>query len=244
MTGCVRLLLATFVAMLIVSDAARPDCSESGHKPGNYSELSIDLCFQDIDNEQRVLKIPSPDHSIMLIVDGQWARFRQKGRDIGSRLAINQNESIIWSPDSRALIVTSSFGAGGPTSSGVIFIRQNFFPEVPDIQRAIKTDFAGQHPDDPCRNEVNVVGLTWLDLSKEAVFVAMDPPSPGCSQTGGYFDAYVMSIPDGRIAARYSMEEAEKRWSNVLGPALREAVKLVKEERDLRTKTPRANSIN
>jgi hypothetical protein len=194
--------------------------------------------LQDIDNNERALKIPSPDRSLMLIVDGQWAKFQQKGRDIGPRLAINQNESIIWSPDSRALIVTTSFGAAGPTNSEVIFVRQDVSPEVPDIQRTIKTDFATRNPHDPCRDYVNVAGLTWLNGSKEAVFVAMDPPSPGCGETGGYFDAYVVSIPEGRIVARHSMKEAEKRWRNVFGPGLWDAVKLVNEERDLRGKTP------
>jgi hypothetical protein len=222
-------LVLIFGSFLGNLHAAKSGCPVVGERPGydSYSQLSIGLCFQNEKNQSRHLEVFSPDRSVMLEVDGQDARFIASGHNVGRPLMIFPDEQVIWSPDSRALIFTSSLGAAGPVITGIGFVRGE--PEVPDVTVLIQRDFAAGHGDDPCRKDANVGGLAWARDSGEAVVVAEVPPSPQCEETGGYFGAYVISVPEGKILRRYSMKDTMTRWRRILGPRLRDDIELLKD---------------
>ena len=207
------------------------ECPVTGHKPGSYSALAVDLCFQDVERENRYLEIPSPDHSTTLVIKGSTrAVFRTEGHEDPASLLIGRSqEEVIWSPDSKALLVTLTLGSSGAVSADVVFVQHDPFTQGWSITDSIRKDFVAGHTGDRCREWANVGGLTWLEGGKKAVFVAEVPPSPHCKD-GGYFDAYVVSIPEGRILTRYPMKEAIKRWRNVLGPELRNDIDLLKDK--------------
>jgi hypothetical protein len=213
-----------------IANPGQKDCPETGKKPGEYSQLSVELCFQDWNKGRRHLRVESPDHSLQLVVDGNNGLLYKQGRAMATTFVVTPDEEWIWSPDSRAVIVTTHLGNAGPESAGVTFV--DGLPTVPDdLAETIQKDFALRHVKSPCGSEPNVAGLTWLDGSKEAVLVAEIPASPHCEKADGYFEAYVVSIPKGRILRRYSMVETVKKFGSILGPRLLGDVEEQKDER-------------
>lgn len=203
-------------------------CSKEG-KTGDFSKLARDLCFQDIDNQRRELEILSPDRSLVLVVSGQNAKVNAKGRGIVDSFTVARDEEIVWSPDSRALLFTISFGAAGPVTADFDLIQERRVTEGPPIAEEIKRDFASRHAEDKCYDDPNVAGLGWVDDSRRAVFVAEVPPSPQCEKSGGYFEGYVVSFPDGHIIQRYPMRDTILRWHTLFGRRLKDDVELLNE---------------
>ena len=201
-------------------------CPKSG-QPGVYSKQSIRLCFQNFDNGQRFLEILSPDQSVTLVIKGDEAELSIAGHSVGSFPA-SRDQEVLWSPDSRALIVTSSFGASGPTAAYVKPVPGKGLPEMPDPTAAIRRNFAYQHHGVECSELVNVGGLGWIDGSRNALFVAQIPSTPECGNDWGYFDVYVISNPKGKIVRVYRMAVALMHFKSFLGPSLRRDVPKLK----------------
>lgn len=213
------------------AQSAAMNCPVGG-SAGDYSKNAIELCFQDFAAGQRHLNIPSPDGSARFVVDGDMGQFYARGRAVGPPWDIANVEELIWSPDSRAVIATVSFGAAGPTSAdfGYIDDQKSNLPE-PAVTPMIQRSFAARHPRLECGDNINVGGLGWVDDAKEALFVAEIPAIPDCGHDWGYFDVYVISFPEGKIVRIYPMAEALTRFKRLLGQGLRlDVPHLVKEE--------------
>jgi hypothetical protein len=150
-------------------------------------------------------------------VNGKDAQVYAQDQKVGPPFGIASDEEIIWSPDSRALLFTLSFGAAGPVLADFGTVQRASTDKETDFTQTIRTDFASRHSKDNCHAEANVGAVTWLDGSRKALFVAEVPPSPQCDKDGGYFEGYVVSFPDGSILERYSMKERTRRWRGVLG---------------------------
>jgi hypothetical protein len=208
---------------------ASAGCPKNG-QPGRYSKDSIELCFQNVDTRQRFLEIPSPDRSVILVVNSDDADLRIAGRNVASFPATS-DEEVLWSPDSRSLVVTSSFGASGPAVAYIKAVPSKGLRDVPDPTSIIRRDFAGRHHAVECSESVNVGGLGWIDGSRNVLLVAQIPTTPQCGEDWGYFDVYVMSIPEGKILRRYSMREALTRFKRFLGPGLRRDVPKLRQQR-------------
>lgn len=201
---------------------ASAGCPKGG-QPGQYSKYSIELCFQNVDTGQRSLQIFSPDRSVTLIVKGDEAELQIAGRNVGSFPASSDQE-VLWSADSRALVVTSSFGASGPTAAYVKAVPGKGLPDVPDPTSLIRTNFAHRHYGVECSEAVNVGGLGWMNGSRNVLLVAQIPTTPECGDGWGYFDVYVISVPQGKIVHVYPMAEALTRFKKFFGPGLRRDV--------------------
>jgi hypothetical protein len=211
-----------------IAAARQEKCPEFGGKPGEYSQLSVELCYEDWGTNQRHLEIASPDRSVMLVVKGESARLQVKGLPVGEPFEVTRDEEWIWSPDSRAVVVTYILGSSGPSGASVRFVDSG--QSVPEVAEDVGRDFSVRHADLPCAQKPNIAGLTWLDDSKKLVLVAEVPPSLRCEKADGYFEAYIVSIPEGKILRRYSMEETITRFRKVLGPWLLSDVQAQKEE--------------
>jgi hypothetical protein len=222
-------LLMAVGGLFASSNRGHRDCPKVSRMPGAFSQLSIKLCFQDEDSQQRHLEIPSPDRSLLFVVDGQEAHVLAKGQKVGHSFTVTRDEEIVWSSDSRALLFTISFGAAGPVSAD--FGTVQGVPSMADVSvtETIRKDFDSRHSNDQCHKEVNVAGLVWLNGSANAVLIAEVPPSPQCDESGGYFEGYVVSFPDGKIVERRSMREAIRRWHNLLGPRIKGDIDLLKD---------------
>jgi hypothetical protein len=210
-----------------IAVAKHEKCPKSG-TPGDYSQQSVELCYQDWKTKQRHLAIPSPDGSVMLAVEGDTAQLQVKGVPVGEPFLVLADEEWIWSPDSRALVATSIFGSSGPSAAGVIIVAGNQ-PHL-DVAKDVERDFAARHSSLPCAEYPNTAGLTWVEDSRKLVLVAEVPVSPRCEKADGYFEAYVVSVPEGKILRRYSMKETITRFRKVLGPSLLSDIQAQKEE--------------
>lgn len=206
-------------------------CPKDG-RPGEFSSAGRSLCYQNIDQGQRHLEVPSPDHSLLLVVDGENAKVNANEQTLNS-FTVARDEEVIWSPDSRAILFTVSFGAAGPVSADFDSIRHPRVSGAPSVTDEIRRDFTSRHTRGKCYAEANVAGLSWLDDSRTAVFVAEVPPSPQCENAGGYFEAYVVSVSNGNIVKRYSMKETTMRWRKLFGKRLLDDIDLYKDEQRL-----------
>jgi hypothetical protein len=202
-------------------------CSEAG-QPGVFSKYSTELCFQDIETQQRHLEIASPDGTARYVVNGDEGQFYVRGKAIGSRYLVGNDEDLIWSPDSHAVITTICFSAEGMCSSDVSYIDGRAKPLTPAVTRTIRHSFVSRHPARShlacgSAGDIVVAGLGWLDNDRP-LFTAQIASSPRCGDDWGYFDVYVLSFPQGKILHVYPMPEALKRFTRFLGPGLRRDV--------------------
>lgn len=227
-------------ALVVTSTIVAAVCPKHGLRPGAWpwSRLAVDLCFQNEDAGTRTLEIPSPDKSKVLVVAGDKLSLRlgKKELDIG---AASASEEVIWSPDSSGMIFTSSFGAAGPDSVNIVVVDQDgTINNLSNVTETIRSDFKSRHSSKnaACVESVNVGGLTWTGRSK-AVLVAEIPPSPGCGLDAGYFEAYIVSVPEGKIRSHYTMEETARRWSRTLGKRLRDDLTTFRQNRKDRQHT-------
>jgi hypothetical protein len=198
-------------------------CPVAG-QPGIYSKLSTFLCFQDFETGQRHLGIASPDGLVQYVIDGEDGRFYVRGRPTGQQLMVGNDGEIIWSPDSKAIIRTNSFGAAGPTIADVEYIETKRADRSLDITGEIRQSFATRYRGVECAHNVNVAGLGWERGSTEALFVAQIAPIPDCGTDWGYFDVYVVAVPQAKILRIYPMAVAIRRFGNLLGSGLRRQV--------------------
>src|SRR3974390_2170378 len=106
-----RIFFSTLLFLLISASTAGaanlPDCPTSGSPGFRLSKISTNLCFQDRDNKNRHLYVPSPDGSVVLAVDGYEGKFVKNGKMVGEPFRVAEDEDIIWSPDSTAIMITS-----------------------------------------------------------------------------------------------------------------------------------------
>lgn len=214
--------LLWFVLALLSKTLSPSVCHATG-SPGLYSSYSIRLCYQNVDNGTRHLRIFSPNRLVILIVNGDEAELRVAGRAVGT-FPVSSDQEVLWSPDSRALIITSSFGASGPTSAYIKNVPTTGLAAASDPTVAIRKDFARRHHGVECSESANVAGLGWSHGSSKALLLAQIPPTPECGNNWGYFDVYMLSVPEGKILRVYSMTVAVSRFRNLLGPGLRREV--------------------
>ncbi len=213
-------LLTLMTCLLGRFVGTQQSCPRTGERPGYASKLGVILCYQDFDGGHRHLEIPSPDGAVLLVVDGDSGKFMESTKQLGQPFTVGRDEEIIWSPDSKALIFTLNLGGLGPTIASVGYVDSKVDLQLPDFTATIKADFAARHVGAECSKDVNVGGLAWEEGSKRAVFVAEVPSSSSCGKMLGHFEAYVISIPEGKILARLSQKETKKRWRKILIPEL------------------------
>ena len=221
------LAVGLILCTALCANAQNGECSDSG-APGDFSKSATSLCWQQ-GNEVRHLNIWSPDHSVLLKVDGDKGTLYRNGKVVGQRYRFLADAEWLWSPDSKAAILTTLIISPAPVVAGLTIFGSEH--PLPDVTKTIRKDFSRNHPNLVCARQVNVAGLTWLERSKQAVLVAEVPPSPRCDKADGYFEAYVISVPKGEILVHYSMQETIKRFHDVLGPGLLEDIEAQKEER-------------
>jgi hypothetical protein len=211
-------LLQLSSAFPVVARSQQQGCPKVGQRHGAYSNLSVTLCFQDADKGARHLEIASPNGAIQLVVDGNEGKFTQNGESIGGPFLIANDSEIIWSPDSRAILLTFRLGGLGPVKTGVLYVHPEASPNASDITKLIQKEFFSRHPDGFCSKDVNVGALSWDNSSQKAVLIAEVPSSSSCGDMLGYFEAYEVAIPEGRVLARYSQKDTVKRWRKILAP--------------------------
>ncbi len=198
---------------------ARPPqhgCPKGGTHGGIYSKLGVALCFQNVERDQRHLEILSPNASVSLIIDGYQGKFVQNGGQIGNTFEVASDSQVIWSPDSRAVLLTFSLGGLGPVKTGILYVHPDAVAGTPDLTSLVQKNFAAHHSSEPCAKDVNVGALSWSADSQHVILIAAVPSSSSCGASMGNFEAYDVSPQNGQVLAWYSEKDAIRKWRKIL----------------------------
>lgn len=169
----------------------------------------------------------SPDGKLKLThsTDAAGARHWQAETAAGARPLETHAwpcPEFLWAPDSSALAVTYRDGGdAGDSHMGVY----RFGPDAKDpidVTAAAEADFLAHHPRCPAKPEPNLAAVAWLEGANRLLVAAQVPRHSDCDDRGT-FALYEVSVPDGKVLAKYGQLEAKQRFGDKLGPALRRA---------------------
>lgn len=221
------LVLGFFFGLFLAPRPARSQTVECppGCSPGRWSSEAIDLSVARVKapEEARDIRIASPDRSKSIrVVNERWW-VESSGHKIfaqSSAATIFYPTEVAWSPDSSAFYITDSVGYTTGYHIAVYRIAGTRLREIKDIHRKVQRDFAKRHG---CElgHLPNVAGLHWEDAGH--LLVVGDEPNVGVCDEMNYFGGYMISLPDGKILARYSPQMLENQWKRALGYWLDEA---------------------
>lgn len=241
--ACRQLLFTLLAAMLLLSHRSlwAQSCPKAGDKGTYWSKQAVEVCW-DKATDQLHLEAPSPAGKKLLYVNGpaHTASFYLKSDHEGAPqelYAAFAGAEVLWSPDSKAVAITTCFGGNGPCSVDTIQVDDNE-AQLDDSRRSpfeiVQDAFAIGHEGDVCHTEANVGALTWQDGSDKIVLIA-EVPTAHCDG-GGYFEAFVVSFSERKVISRFNMQETLHRWHSILGSGLRNDIALVREDAKLRKK--------
>lgn len=199
-------------------------CPRTGWESGEWSRLAVQPCRENLD--QNPLRVPLRGGKRSLLFDGSSV-YIIEGRTSRKLATYHPGDELLGSPDSNHFLISYCFGATGPC--GTESLDEEY--GGPSITDQVREEFSAGHKGDACYAEANVGPLTWEQGSERVVVVAEVPPALECDgHNDGYFEAFVVSLPDGKIVSRFNMQETIRRWRSILGPGLRDDIKLVQED--------------
>jgi hypothetical protein len=218
-------MLAAMLLVLTGSSGAQ-SCPKAGTKDTDWSKLAVQLC-QDNVTDQLHLEAPSPDGKKLIYVNGPartaslYLKFDREStpQELYSTFG---NPEVLWSPDSKAVAITTCSGGTGPCLAETFLVDDKgaqLDDNRPSPFEIVQETIAG-HKGDVCYTEASAVALTWLDGSDKIVLIAL--PTAHCNaHNGGHIEAFVVSLSEGKVVARVNMQETIRRWHSIFGNGLR-----------------------
>jgi hypothetical protein len=203
-----------------------------GGGPGRWNNTATDLItssdFRCEDEQMRDLRVYSPDHrSSVHIVGDQWSVRVGK-----LTLSLKANESYVgypaelgWAPDNKTFYITQIEGGLRTYRTEIYRVQESGIERLPGVAQNVHSDFDAKYgcvenvDGRPNRWPSNIAGFKWIDGSGQLVLIAA-VPSAGICERSSYFEGYLVSIPDGKILARYTPKELKRRWGRSFGEAL------------------------
>lgn len=200
--------------------------------PGQWSAEATDLSSKNdkAPEEIRDLRICSPDHkkAVRIVKNRWWVEIGEKRISLGQQQStVTYPAELAWSPDSTSFFITQSWGYSTGYWTEVYKMENGKIRRLPDINRMIRREFERRHPcisdlsDAKDGDAPNVAALTWMGSSDQLLMIAELPPVGLCGKHMEYFGGYSVSISRRDITERFSPQELDDRWSNVLGERLR-----------------------
>jgi hypothetical protein len=138
---------------------------------------------------------------------------------------------VLWSPDSKAVAITTCSGGNGPCSVETFLIDDKgaqLDDNLPSPFEMVQKTFAAGHEKDECYTEANVGALTWVDGSDKIVMIAQVPTAHCDGHSGGHIEAFVVSFSERKVVSRFNMQETIRRWHSFFGNGLRQDIPLVR----------------
>jgi hypothetical protein len=217
------------------------NCPKAGTKDTDWSKLAVQLCRDSVTNQLH-LEVPSPDGKKLLYVNDQdstlYLKYDNRSAPQEFYAAFGTPE-VLWSPDSKAVAITTCSGGNGPCSvdtflvsdKGALLEDKRLSPfEI--VQKA----FVVGHKEDMCYTEAKVGALTWIDGSDKIVMITQVPTAHCEGHNGGHLEAFVVSLSERKLVSRFKMQETIRRWHGIFGNSLRVDIPGVQEETKLRKK--------
>jgi len=212
-------------------------CPQGG-SVGRWSVEAVDLCAkQGVVEFTRNYRIYSPDrHAAVHVSNFEWrleAEANVVPQDSGPG-PLTYPAELAWAPDSQSFYITQSEGNITGFRTVVFKISGVHLQHMSDINQVVMRDFEKHHKCIFKQNgqniggRPNVAGLSWQSGSARLLVIAEVPPHGLCEE-GGYFEGYVLSLPEGRIVERFGPDAVVQRWGKAMGVRLRGDWETVKE---------------
>lgn len=135
------------------------------------------------------------------------------------------NMEVVWAPDSEAFVMTfSERGLVGPYRMLVYFLKSGGLVVV-EPTKEVLADAESRFEERKIvcwESELNPVAIHWLQSSRSLLMAVQIATHSRCDSFGT-FEAYEISVPDGKILRKYGQIEAKKRFWSWLGFELRGA---------------------
>lgn len=218
-----QLIRAMFLCIVLGASATALALPPKGGTAmiGVYSAVATIGCGK---NEALLV---SPDGKLRLThsTDAAGARHWQAETAVGARSLETHAwpcPEFLWAPDSSALAVTYSNGGDAGDSHMGVYRFGSGAKDPIDITAAAEADFLAHYPRCPARPEPNLAAVAWLDGANRLLVAVQVPPHSDCDDRGS-FALYEVSVPDGKVLAKYGQLEAKRSFGDKLGPALRRA---------------------
>ena len=212
-----RRLIVCVLAFVVVMAGARQPAGAGDDVSGRWSTRAVPLSSSD---PNRRIVVSAPDTQNIAIVEG-WrlnvgvrGKIRHPAQDVG----IGSLAELLWSPDSKAIVVTQSDGGAVGTWGVTVFVlkprRVVVIDPSKEAVRRFKTRYTCMEPEEP-----NIGAVAWSQGSKLLVLAAEVPPHSSCPEMGKVM-GYVVAIPTGEVVRDMSPDALKMEWASWLGPRI------------------------
>jgi hypothetical protein len=181
--------------------------------------------------DTRDLRVYSPDRSKAVHV----VRYRWWVELGGRRTSLSKKASYVtypaelaWAPDNQTFYVTQSESEFGGFHTDIYRVNNDEIEQLPDLYQIVGREFDRQHEctvfhsnsKKTVRYKSSIAGFKWTSGGNQLV-VVVEVPQDNICKNAGYFQGYLISIPDERVIERYSSRELARRWKDLLGERLK-----------------------
>jgi hypothetical protein len=165
------------------------------------------------------------------VVNGHWTieiEGNEFSLDSDASYVSDYPAELAWAPDSAAFYITQS-----EATSEINGFHTDIFrvvglrvEKIADVAPVVTADFEVRHKCvDSYQGKVysappNIAGLKWIDGSSKLLVVAEVVPDCTFGRRE-YFGAYLLSLADGKIVARFSPKEIAAHWRSTIGVRLK-----------------------
>lgn len=182
-------------------------------------------------NPDRKLRLPSPDKTKALLVNGFQVRLLVSGQKLWTPFGNMHDAEVAWSPDSKRLFVTwSESGELGPWHVQVFEATEKGLVEFKGITKQARRDILQRERRAPIPKwvtreyremwrsllkycEPDMIGSQWLNGSKEVLLSARAGPDSGCKYMAE-FVVYRLDASTGKILQTYKNREAHRAFGD------------------------------
>jgi hypothetical protein len=167
---------------------------------------------------RRNFSVPSPDRARTIIVSNMELSVLEGGYPApgAEGLGILLPAEIMWSPDAKSFVITSS--DGGPTGTwdaSLLFEENGRFAYYSITGDAIDL-FLKEYP---CTSPLlpNAGALKYLKPSKQLLLAVEAPMASSCG-THDAVRGYIVDLPSGAVVKELYRKDLLEDWSEALGP--------------------------
>jgi hypothetical protein len=227
-------IVATLAALpLVAKGGLAPVIDQSVNRRGVWSPLAMFPYVSKSSSQQ----IPAPNGlaSIKVTDDGYFLISKAGITFLDDIVSFPVLTEVLWSPDSRAFVITGSDGGlVGTWETHFYSIETNGRPFLRDIEALVRP-LTRTLP--RCDEQVNIGASAWLNAGKELLVVVEVPPHSSCRNMGA-IAGFRVSVTSWRVLERISENRLRTKWGKYLGTRFTEQPAVDPNAKRMRKMTP------